>query len=377
MSQPEPTMVHLTSALVALTADAFPPRDTGSYTIEDLLAARHQSAAEFGLETIQEVLQRDVEAHNMIVEEMLGDLSDTTTERQRKYGTSVGGDMHEVDEHGRAPTERQTAGATVGFPLRQFQFALGWTGKWFEQNTPADMAQATQAAEKAHLRRIQREIQRAVFLSSNYTFTDFLVDEVDLSVLRLVNADGADIPDGPNGEEFDGSSHTHYLAVDGLDQDTARDLIQDIVEHGHGQDVKVVINRADEAAWRGLADFQEYRDPRLILGTEEDKPRQRADITRLDNRAIGIFDAAEIQVKPWGIADYAFCYSAGVEDDQRTLALRQRTQQSLQGLRFAAEINAFPLHAEYMEAEFGFGVWNRTNGAVLYTGGAAYVDPTL
>lgn len=348
---------------------------TGHYTVSDLLAARHQSAAEFGLDTIQEVLQRDVEAHNQIVTEMLSDLADSSTERQRKYGTSVGGEMVEVDEHGRARTEKQKAGATVGFPMRQFQFSLGWTAKFFQNNTPADMAQAVQAAEKAHLRRIQAEIQRAIFLSANYVFTDFLVDDVDLNVRRLVNADGLDIPDGPNGEEFDGSTHTHYDGINGLTNAAARALVDDVVEHGHGQDVVVVINRADEAAWRALADFQEYRDPRLILGTEADKPRKRADITRLDNRAIGIFGAAEVHVKPWGVESYPFCYSRGADDE--TLVLRQRSSEALQGLRFAAELDAFPLHAEVMEAEFGFGVWNRTNGAVLYTGGAAYADPTF
>lgn len=361
----------------ATKPDPFPPRDTGSYTISDLLAARHQSAAEFGLDTIRETLQRNLQAHNELTEDMVGDLCDVDTDRQRKYGTRVAGDMQEVDEHGRAPTQKEKAGATVGFPLRMFQFNLGWNAKWFQNHTPADMAQAVVAAEKAHVRRIRTEIQKAIYLSSNFTFTDFLVDNVDLAVKRLVNADGAGIPEGPNGEVFDGSAHTHYNAVDGLTNTAGRNLVDDVVEHGHGQDVVIVINRADETAWRGLADFQEYRDPRLILGTEADKPRERADITRLDNRAIGIFGAAEVHVKPWGVASYPFCYSRGVEEDQRTCQLRQRQSESLQGLQLRAELDAYPLHAEVMEAEFGVGVWTRTNGAVLYTGGAAYTDPTL
>jgi hypothetical protein len=30
-----------------------------------------------------------------------------------------------------------------------------------------------------------------------------------------------------------------------------------------------------------------------------------------------------------------------------------------------------------MEAEFGVGVWTRTNGAMLYFGGTSYTDPTI
>ena len=39
-------------------------------------------------------------------------------------------------------------GDTVAFPLKLFQYALGWTQKWMDLNTPADMAIATQAAER-------------------------------------------------------------------------------------------------------------------------------------------------------------------------------------------------------------------------------------
>lgn len=347
---------------------------TGQYTIDDLLAARFQSAAEFGLDTIAEVLMRDVAAHNAIVQDMLTELCSFSTDRQRKYGTSVSGSMTEVDEHGRAPTSKVRAGATCGFPLRQFQFALGWTEKFFMQATPADMAQGMQAAQKADLMGITTEIKKAFLLSSNYTFGDFLVDKVDLDVKRLVNADGASIPDGPNGETFDGSTHTHYDAVNGLTSAKATALIQDIVEHGHGTQVRVFINRADQADWEGLTGYTAYQDPRIIF-RNTDTPGRTLDLTRLDNRAIGIYDAAEIWVKPWVPASYAIAVDIG--SGEKPLVFRQRANTSLQGLRIAARLSSFPLVAEYMEREFGIGVWTRTNGAVLYSGAGAYADPSL
>lgn len=347
---------------------------TGTHDISTLLAARFTSAAAFGLDTIQQVLEADIAAHNAIVTEMVAGLCEVTTDRQRKYGSSTTGEMEEVDEYGRARTQVARPGATVGFPMRLFQFAVGWTSKWFETKTPADMATMVQNAQKAHLRRVQREIKRAIFGSANYTFNDFLVDNIDLGVKRFVNADSAEIPDGPNGETYDGASHTHYDAVNGLTAGALTATIDDVIEHGHGSMVKVAIAKADEATVRALTGFTAYPDPRIIY-RQTDTPGQALDISRLDNRAIGIFAGSEVWVKPWAIANYAFAWDDGAP--QRPLAFRQRTNTSLQGLRIAAELNTHPLYTQYLEAEFGVGVWTRTNGAALYFGAGAWADPTI
>ncbi len=346
----------------------------GTLDINALLATKFTTAAEYGLDTIQTILNADLAAHNAIVQEMVSDLCEPTTDRQRIYGTSINGEMIEVDEYGRAPTQKALPGETCGFPLRLFQYAIGWTDKWFETATPADMAVAVLAAEKAHLKAVQREIKKALFLSANYTYVDYLIDKVSLACKRLVNADSAAIPEGPSGEAFDGAAHTHYNAEAAL---TAANLLlnaSDVVEHGHGSSIKVAISATNEAAVRALAGFTAYVDPRMVYRAT-DTPGQVLDISRMDNRAIGLFGVAEVWVKPWAIANYAFAWDAG--DPRKPLAFRQRTQQSLQGLRVAAENRAFPLLARYMEAEYGIAVWTRTNGAVHYFAGGAYVDPTI
>lgn len=347
---------------------------TGTHDINTLLAARFASAVDYGLDTIQQVLAADVAAHNAIVTEMVGDLCEVTTDRQRRYGTSVDGDMVEVDEFGRAPTQVAKPGSTVGFPLRLFQFAIGWTEKWLQLHTAADMATATQNAEKAHLRAIQRDIKRAIYGNTNYTFNDFLVDKVDLAVKRFVNADGAAIPDGPNGETFDGSAHTHYDALASLTAAGLKANINDVIEHGFGGAVRVAINKADETAVRALSGFVAYPDPRIVY-RNSDTPGQTLDISRLDNRAIGIFEGAEVWVKPWAIQYYSFAWDAA--SPSKPLAFRQRDSASLAGLRIAANMSSYPLYAQYMEAEFGIGVWTRTNGSVLYFNNGSWADPTI
>jgi hypothetical protein len=346
---------------------------TGTHDISTLLATRNMSVAEYGLDKIATILAAELARHNMIVTGLLGDLASYTTDRQQKYGVSAQGDMVEVDEYGRSATQLQKPGATVGFPMRLFQYAIGWTDKWFESHTPEDMATAIQAGERAHLRAISRELKRGFMLSSNYTFSDFLVDNVDLAVKRLVNADGESIPEGPNGELFTAATHTHYIGEASLTAPFLLAAIADLVEHGHGQNVKVAISSTDETAVRALSGFVAYPDPRVVYRAT-DTPGQTLDITRINNRAIGIFGGAEIWVKSWMPANYIFIWDAGSD---RPLVFRQRTARALQGLRIAGTIKAFPLNAQYMEAEFGVGVGNRTNGVVYYFANATYADPTI
>lgn len=350
---------------------------TGTHGIETLLAARFTSAARFGLNNIAQILARDLDVHNTLMQQMFADFCDVSGDRQRIYGTSDSGQMNAADEFSRGPTQRPSIGVTVAFPLKLYQYQIGWTRKWLQTHTPADMAIAQQAAQKAHRRKVRAEIIRAFLVTANYTWTDMLVDNIQLGVKRLLNADGAGIPEGPNGEVFNAATHTHYLANAGLTAAFANSVINTVVEHGLGGGMRVYINQADQAAWQGLAGFTAYIDPRLTPGVNINQALgRRLDITRMDNRPIGIFGAAEIWLKPWMPASYFFAFDGTT--DAKPCVIRTRSgDMTADGLQIAAELDAYPLHAQYMETEFGVGVWNRMNGAAGYIGGGAWTDPVI
>lgn len=358
---------------LGVTALAVGMATTGSYTIDDLLNVENQTVKEFDEDEVAEVLRADLEAFNENVQEMLSELVEFTTQALKAWGGSMDGDMQKVDEFGSGTTERQKAGGNVGFPLHRFYKGVGWTRDHMHMASPADMAKKQISVEKGYLSSIRKEIRSALFLSSNYTFSDHHVDDVDIGVKRLVNGDGADIPNGPNNESFDGTTHTHYLATNGLSEAAAKSHINDVAEHGHDEDVRYYINKAQESAVRGFADFEGYVDPRLVQ--QEGTPQQPLSLTNINNRAIGVFHGAEVWVKPWVPADYQFAYSEG--DDRKPLNLRQHPVSALQGLRLAFENEDYPLRADEYEAYFGVGVWQRTNGAAHYSGGGAYVDPSF
>jgi hypothetical protein len=266
-------------------------------------------------------------------------------------------------------------GQTVGFPLSRFQYGLGWTRDFLRRQTPADVAIQQINMEIADIKRVTFELRKALFKPTNATFFDDLVDNIQLNLKALVNADGAFIPWGPNGEIFDGATHTHYDASATLTAAFLIQGIQDVVEHGHGDDVRIVIARTNEAAVKALPGFVAFADPGLILSDAATRAREDLDISRIDNRAIGRFEGATVWVKPWGVANYAFVYSAG--DRRKPFVFRQRAEEDLQGLQLVGEIDAFPLRAEYSQREFGIAVWNRTNGWVGQFNNGTYSEPVI
>lgn len=348
----------------------------GTYDLSSLLAVRFQSVNEFGENTVVEVLQRDLAAHNAIATDMIATLAEPTTDTQDVYGTGSTSEMIEVDEFGRSETQKAATGSTVAFPLRLFQVGVGWTAKFMETATPADLAQAQLDTEKAHMKAIRRDIKRAIFGPSNYTFNDFLINNVALPVKRLVNADSAGIPDAPDGSTFNAASHTHYDASASLTTTVVDNGITDLIEHGHGGRVMIAIHYSNATAFAALTGFvaaipQYVQVPAYNVTV----PQARTDPGNQYNRLLGYYGAAEVWVKPWAIAGYMFIWDAAAPG--KPLKFRQRSATALQGLRIAAELPAYPLYARYYEAEFGFGVYTRTNGVVVQFTNGTYQSPTI
>lgn len=350
---------------------------TGTHDIASLLANQQIAGlyvSQANQDMLIEAFRNDLAVHNRLKEIVLADLAEVTTDRFRPMGMSDNVEMIEADEYSRAPTQKPTTAGNLGFPLRRKQIALGWTQDWLNMNTVADMAKAVLAAEKADVKATVAALKRAFYLSGNYNSLDiFVPQQLTLPVKRFWNADGMGIPEGPNGLIFDGTTHTHYSAVNGLTQGTLLALISNVIEHREGAAVRLVFNIADEATIRALAGFQPYVDPRLTLALTAAVPTERLVITQLDNRAIGIFGASEVWLKPWAIAGYAFAYDTNAP---KVLAYRQ-PERGQAGLHIAAENIAFPLYARYMQDSFGFGVANRSGGAILDFSHVSYTDPVI
>lgn len=348
----------------------------GTLTLDDILTHRFTTVLDIGENNLYAAFDADLRYHNQLVEEKLADFVEITTDRQRGWGGSDSIDLDVLDEMGTPDAQKiELPRYTLGFPLNRYGIGLQWTRHWFLRHTPQEMVIQLQAQEDADVRRLNTEIMRALFVPTNYSFVDRLGPQgITLAVKRLLNADGTTIPMGPNGLTFDGSTHTHYLATASLAAADLRALITTVVEHYTGGRVLVYINQAQETAVRGLTGFTGYVDARIRQpSTATFADGKTVDYFNVTNRAIGIFDAAEVWVKPWIPANYMYCY---IDGTQKPLVMRV-PDVGERGLHLEYDDEVHPLRARVVTHEYGLGVWNRMAGAVLYTASGTYAAPTL
>lgn len=352
----------------------------GTLSLDDLLAATQPTIVEFGEDLVYQGISDILEIHNRLTEEKLNNYVLTSTDRMRRYGGVDSMVMEPIDEVGVPQAQKVTAGATVGFPLRRYANAIQFTRDWMTQHTPEELTVQILAQRDADERTVDREIKRALFRPTNYTFTDRLVQptsQITIPVKALANADGAPIPSGPNGESFDGSTHTHYLArVGGTVAATdVQAMVNTVIEHHPNGKPMIWISRTDEATFTGIPGFVAFVPVTIHQAdTSTYAIGKTLDPTQVNNRAIGMWNGqAEVWVKPWIPAGYFYCWTQG---GPIPLVMREPAR-GIKGLRLLAEFEVYPLRATSIARDFGLGVWNRTNGAILYIGGTSYVNPTI
>ena len=347
----------------------------GTLSTLDTLASIRQSVIAFGEDRAWTSIEAALAAHNQQFQDMLGELVERTTDARRSYGTGDVKTMDEMDQWGMGDAQKISPSLPVDFPLRRYGASLQWTRQWMASNTVAQLAAEVAAIMDADRSNLLRQVKRAVFTSTNSTFTDKLgvPANVPLNLKAFANNDGSAYPVGPNGEVF-ATSHTHYLANATLTGAAADSLVTAVQEHFNSGVPVIVINSADEAAWRALTNFKALIDPRLSINMNANQPIVRLDYANTYNRLIGYYGPAELWIKPWAIANYAFAYLRGQEPP---LAMRVPAFEGLGDLNLQYEDERLPLRARAYERQFGIGVWIRVGGAVLQFSNGTYQIPVI
>lgn len=346
----------------------------GTLSVADLQASNNQTLARIGENQAFEAINAALVAHNFLLRQKFDPFVDVTTDRLRRYGGPDQMTMQPLDEFGRLTAQKVLVGSNVGFPLERVGVALQWTRDYFENAMASELAAQFTAAQDADVRGLDLAIRNAMFGPTNLTFTDRLVDEVTLPVKALLNADGAPVPIGPNGETFNASTHTHYLGTSSLAAADITALIKTVTEHFGMGTVVLAINQAQEAAVRGFtSNFTAYVDARLVIGANTTYAQGQLDQINFNNRDIGIFDAATVSVRPWVQAGYIVAYMVS---SQKPLALREKRTGAF-GLTLAFDNEMYPLRARALTNTYGMGVWNRHAAAILDTAHSSYNAPAL
>jgi hypothetical protein len=348
----------------------------GTHDLASLRENRFTSVAEFGEQQFEEILRADVAAHQRVVSDMDSDLVVQTPDRQRIFGISGDGQFMETDEYSRTPTQMYQGGSTVGFPLKLYQFGVGWTARTIAKMSVGEAAEVALGVQLANVRKHRAEIKKALYLSANYTFRDRLdVPQLDLAVKRLINADSMGIPNGPDGGTFNAATHTHYTGSATLTATALSSLITNVTEHGNGGRIVVAINHIDADAVAALAGFVPAQLAGVVPATNAAYAQGTTNPANQFDRFLGRFKAAEVWIKPWAIANYIVAYDALARE--RPLVRRIDRSAEFVGMRLVSEHEVYPLRTAHYEDSFGYGVWGRSSAAVLYFASGTYADPTI
>ncbi len=347
----------------------------GVYTMEDLLAARFSTANSIGLDTINTVLQKQLAYDNAMVDEMLRDFAEPTTAQRAIWGTYTTGEMARVDQYGHAMAQKFLPGITAGFPLYKFAYELGWNDDYFKRATGAQVAKMYMEARDAYLNSIRNEILRSLTRSGTRVFVDAFTDQTTYNVFPMWNGDAQVPPPSPAGAVFAGA-HLHYNFAATFTAANVQATITHVEEHGNTRGVKLYIPQAQRAAVLAMVPAAGvpgcYPLPPAFLVETQGDVKTKVNNTDLEDQCIGLWTGGEeVWVKPWMVANYALVVATGM--DEKALLFRQPAYDGLKGLRIEAPLPDYPLYAQEMTAQFGFGVFNR-GMAAMWRNNAGWAD---
>jgi hypothetical protein len=356
----------------------------GTLSVFDTIGARQIAAGDL-LKTYDEQqltaeVQRYLNIHNALMQEMVNDLVVPTIERLMTWtGVADQINMIRADEFSRPDVQKNlNVPVTMGIPLYNNQVGWGVTRLFMQTKTIGDLERIILGVTDADKRDMLNSIGYALFHPTNNTaYLDRRVDSAALTLRALLNADSTYIPPDQYGNTFNPATHTHYLATASFIAANLTSLVTTVMEHYPRGSMRVYINSAQETTVRGFTGFYPYFNPALTVANNITVANGQAlDMSDPYNRAIGIFDViggAQVWVKPWVPPNYVFAYNT---DAPKPLAMRTRDAE-MGSLHIAADFETFPLRAQFLEHEYGVSVIERSNGAVLYTGSGTYAEPTF
>jgi hypothetical protein len=362
-----------------------------------VLIANNDIIAPKDISSLYKLTNKIFVIHNKQMAEMVSMLAEPVPFREMRYGGDTDAyEVHEVEEFGRTSAVKGESSSKVGFPFRRYARSLGWTADFWTKTTYRQFDNQITKLLNSDRVLLMKLIRNALFRATNYNFVDRLADGQTVGVKALVNADSAPIPAGPNAEEFNAASHTHYVAVTSLTAAAVRAHLQNVTEHYSGGNVVMFINQADAGSYVGLSGF-------VAALPSDVNPASTISTTKFGNtsvfpdarRLIGSFDGVPIYSVWWVPATYNLCINSG-SGIQAPLGFRvgpgydkQEMYNSIIAgggsakagpgdLQIVSETLEFPWYAKEWQRQIGFGVLGRTSAAILQVGADTTYDvPTF
>ena len=305
----------------------------------------------------------------------------TTTDHSERYKLPGSGKLQRRGIQSRTGEVKANAGWDVAFPLEDFGASFAADDVTMAYMTVGDLDRHIQTVVNQDRNTRRHEILRALFNSTDGTFSDPLWGS--LTIRRLANGDSAVLFPPVLGTEAE-ATEQHYLesgyAASAIsDTNNPYVTIRDELEEHFGaptagSDIVVFVNNAQRAKTEALTNFSEVEDRYVRLGTQTDQTN--GSLPSVPGRILGRVDGVWVVEWRWIPANYM----VGIHlEAAKPLKMRiDPADTGLgSGLQLVAQDSDFPFTTSHWRHRFGLGVGNRLNGVVFELGtGGTYSVPS-
>jgi hypothetical protein len=300
-----------------------------------------------------------------------------TDQPDLEYRVGVSNGMEDHTEYGLPDAKRaETEGHML--PLKQRDRMLGWTWDYMrEARMPQIEADVADALKDVRDKRRQRVLRRLIKRGDD-SGTALKLGSSGLSpgFATTAGSTGVDFtPPANEGTTF-ANTHEHYIPIAGgvFTNAVFTDAYDELREHGHEPPFDFLIGPDDRATVEGLSKFTSAADNLIIYGLTQDRARVPGEYIG----TIEHFMVREVRGMP---QYYGFGYkSYGRLSRKNPLRVRLHKGESAFRALAMPHPNAgsgiIPLQNLMLFAEFGIGVYDRTNGTARYVNNATWADGT-
>jgi len=316
---------------------------------------------------VTEAIDRTIEVHNKVTEDMLRLFTQPTTQYKVRYKSPFAAKLQPLDEYGRARKVRQAGYYDVAFPIKSAGTALGETRLALAKMTIGQVNERIALILDADKRWLRDEILSALFGNTEYTFMD--EEHGDLTIKPIANGDDTRYLLRMGAEQ--GETADHFLSIPSMDDannnfSAIHQLLTKRPENaGDGKVITFIpTNLRDDV--ENLAAFKEASDPDITEGIGKDRLTGTLNAS-VPGEVLG--KVSRNWIVEWGAMPSDYMISVITSGD-RALAMRQHPEAELQGFYRSADRVDSPFFESQYERHAGFGGWNRVNVVVTKVGGA-------
>ena len=365
---------------------ALGPNDLKNVSIPSAWDAAEISRLALADGTSYEELIRTINAAIGVFNGSLGagywaNLISPTDEVAMEYGQGAGITVDDATEYSQPDAQRaDTAGHML--PLRLVDAKLGWTARFLENARRVQIDNDINAMLEGFQDAFEKRVLTRLFKMEEETGRGY-----------GLGASGVSVPfaDGGNGTiaytprpRFDratafGSTHDHFLRLNGITQANLTTAVKHLWEHGYDQPYDLLVSQADVDSWSNTTNVTGFK-PRLDVATQY---ATSVGLALVSEEYIGVVNTTygTVRIKasariPTGY--WAVVKTYGALDPRNPLKVRVKPGRGLTLRLQVDRIDRYPLAGAIPEMEYGVGVGMRESAVLVENDSSGdYATPTI